>query len=204
MVLMDMQMPELDGVGATHEIRRLLDGRPLPIIALTANVLPGERERCLAEGMDDYLGKPFKPHELFAAVEGWRLPPSAQEPDPPGLVAPVDLEGFRSALREGGVEEVFEDIIAEFLKDAPGRMAAVEEAAATEDVAAIARSAHAFKSAAGTIRATSLADILRQTEAAGHSGNLTGAIELLQTLRSAYAATFSYLEVKIVKGHTNA
>src|SRR6185503_13885731 len=117
-VLMDIQMPELDGVGATHEIRRLLDGRPLPIIALTANVLPGERERCLAEGMDDYLGKPFKPHELFAAVEGWRLPPSAQEPDQPGLVAPVDLDGFRSALREGGVEEVLEDIIADFLKDA--------------------------------------------------------------------------------------
>src|SRR6185503_1264324 len=160
-VLMDIQMPELDGVGATHEIRRLLDGRALPIIALTANLMTGERERCLAEGMDDYLGKPFKPHELFAAVEGWRLSPSAQEPDhpaeQPGLVSPVDLDGFRSALREGGVEEVLEDIIAEFLKDAPGRMAAVEDAAANGDVNAIERAAHAFKSAAGTIRATSLA-----------------------------------------------
>ena len=203
-VLMDIQMPELDGVGATHEIRRLLDGRALPIIALTANLMSGERERCLAEGMDDYLGKPFKPHELFAAVEGWRLPPSAQEPEPPDLVSPVDLEGFRSALREGGVEEVLEDIITEFLKDAPGRMAAVEEAAANEDVNGIERAAHAFKSAAGTIRATSLAEALRQTEAAGHSGNATVPIELLERLRSAYVATISYLELKIVEGHTNA
>jgi PAS domain S-box-containing protein len=203
-VLMDIQMPELDGIGATHEIRRLLDGRALPIIALTANLMSGERERCLAEGMDDYLGKPFKPHELFAAVEGWRLPPSAQEPDQPGLGSPVDLDGFRRALREGGVEEVLEDIIAEFVRDAPGRMAAVEEAAAKEDVQAIERAAHAFKSAAGTIRATSLAEALRLTEAAGHSGNATVPIELLERLRSAYVATMSYLELKSVEGHTNA
>jgi CheY-like chemotaxis protein len=73
-VLMDQQMPELDGAGATREIRELEGGKSLPIIALTADVMPGERERCLAQGMNDYLGKPFKSHELFAMIEGWGQP----------------------------------------------------------------------------------------------------------------------------------
>jgi PAS domain S-box-containing protein len=203
-VLMDLQMPVLDGVGATHEIRRLPDGGALPIIALTANVMAGERERCLAAGMDDYLGKPFKAHELFGAVEGWRVPPAAEERVQPDRVSPVDLAGFRSALREGGVEEALDDIITQFINDAPGRLAALEEAAATEDANAIARAAHAFKSAAGTIRAISLEEALRQTEAAGKSGNAQGAIALLQIVRSEYAATMSYLELNIGGRHTNA
>jgi signal transduction histidine kinase/CheY-like chemotaxis protein len=78
-VLMDMQMPVLDGLGATREIRQFLDGRSLPIIALTANVLAGERELCLAAGMNDYLGKPFKAHDLFAVLEGWSPPAEAAE-----------------------------------------------------------------------------------------------------------------------------
>src|SRR6266852_2300334 len=70
LVLMDIQMPEMDGFEATEKIRALPQGRTLPIIALTAHALSGERERCLARGMTGYLAKPFKAHDLFAAVEG--------------------------------------------------------------------------------------------------------------------------------------
>ncbi|MBI2073720.1 MAG: response regulator [Gemmatimonadetes bacterium] len=70
-VLMDIQMPELDGLEATREIRALPKGRDLPIIACTAHAMVGERERCLAAGMTGHLAKPFKPVDLFAAVEGW-------------------------------------------------------------------------------------------------------------------------------------
>jgi two-component system, sensor histidine kinase and response regulator len=199
-VLMDIQMPELDGFGATREIRRLLEGRALPIIALTANVMTGERERCLAEGMDDYLGKPFKAHELFAAVEGWRIAPSTHESDEAVVALPVDLDGFRSALREGGVEEALDGIIAQFIQDAPGRLAAVEEAVANDDAGAIERAAHAFKSSTGTIRATSLTEALRQTEAAAKSHETENAAELLQRVRSEYVATMSYLEFRTVGG----
>src|SRR6266566_1043460 len=69
-ILMDIQMPEMDGFEATEMIRGLPQGRTLPIIALTAHALSGERERCLARGMSGYLAKPFKAHDLFAAVEG--------------------------------------------------------------------------------------------------------------------------------------
>src|SRR5437016_14589604 len=70
LVLMDIQMPEMDGFEATQHIRALPQGGKLPIIALTAHALRGERERCLERGMTGYLAKPFKTHELFAVVEG--------------------------------------------------------------------------------------------------------------------------------------
>ncbi|MEO8257565.1 MAG: response regulator [Acidobacteriota bacterium] len=202
-VLMDLQMPELDGHGATREIRRLLNGRALPIIAVTANVLAGERARCLASGMDDYLAKPFRAPQLYAMVEGW-VPGPAALPDQTAVLVPVDLEEFLTVLREGGIEEAMDDIISEFIKDAPLRLAAIEEAAAKKDCKAIERAAHAFKSAAGTIRATGLAAVLRETEAAGKSGDLTGAIALLQQVRFEYAAAMAYLDARIVGGHANA
>src|SRR6266568_6698903 len=81
-VLMDIQMPEMDGFGATERIRALPQGRTLPIIALTAHALSGERERCLAHGMSGYLAKPFKAHDLFTAVES-RGPAGTETSAPP-------------------------------------------------------------------------------------------------------------------------
>src|SRR5204862_3543861 len=85
LVLMDIQMPEMDGFEATQRIRALPQGGTLPIIALTAHALSGERERCLARGMTGYLAKPFKAHELFAAVEGHGGARASQ----PGTVPPA-------------------------------------------------------------------------------------------------------------------
>jgi len=193
-VLMDMHMPEMDGVAATKEIRLWLDGRPLPIIACTANVMSGEQERCLAAGMDAYLGKPFRAHELFAAVEGWeQAPEAAAEPMPAPPGAAVDLEGFRAGLREAGVEDVADEVLATFASEAPGRIAALETAAAAGDAAIVGKAAHAYKSAAGTIHATDLAELLRQTEAAGKANDLGAINDLLPRVRRAHDATVSYL-----------
>src|SRR2546430_3730925 len=101
-VLMDIQMPEMDGFEATAKIRALPQGRTLPIIALTAHALSGERERCLERGMSGYLAKPFKAHDLFAAVEG-RGPQAADSgvaPSPAG-----DLVAFRRTMEEAGAGE---------------------------------------------------------------------------------------------------
>src|SRR2546422_5956491 len=94
-VLMDIQMPEMDGFEATAKIRALPQGRTLPIIALTAHALSGERERCLERGMSGYLAKPFKAHELFAVVEG--RGPDGAEPGPTAS-PPVDVEAFRRTM----------------------------------------------------------------------------------------------------------
>jgi len=147
-VLMDIQMPEMDGFEATHAIRALPKGKDLPIIGLTAHALSGERERCLSHGMSDYLAKPFKAHELFALVEGTAGPRTVTEPVPETLAPPVDLEGFRMTLREAGAEQALYSIIDTFVRQAPDRLAALAGAVAGGTGDAIAKAAHVYRGAA--------------------------------------------------------
>src|SRR5213595_943433 len=144
-VLMDIQMPEMDGFEATAKIRALTQGRTLPIIALTAHALSGERERCLERGMSGYLAKPFKAHDLFAAVEG-RV---AQAPDTEAASSPaVDLASFRRTMEEAGAAEAVDGILETFVATLPQRLEALVAAAESTDAEPLQRAAHAFKSAA--------------------------------------------------------
>jgi CheY-like chemotaxis protein len=68
---MDMQMPEMDGLAATREIRKRLNGKPLTIIAMTANAFDTDQENCIAAGMDDFLSKPCRPDDLYACLLDW-------------------------------------------------------------------------------------------------------------------------------------
>src|SRR6266480_16530 len=141
-VLMDIQMPELDGFEATHAIRALPKGKDLPIIGLTAHALSGERERCLSHGMTEYLAKPFKAHELFGMVERTvERPASAPVAPPPDLAPPVDLEGFRTTLREAGAEQALYSIVDTFVRQAPDRLAALAGAVAGGNGVEIAKAA---------------------------------------------------------------
>src|SRR5881628_461319 len=148
-VLMDIQMPEMDGFEATQAIRATPRGAQLPIIALTAHALSGERERCLSHGMTEYLAKPFKAHELFGMVERTvERPASAPVAPPPDLAPPVDLEGFRTTLREAGAEQALYSIVDTFVRQAPDRLAALAGAVAGGDGAEIAKAAHVYRGAA--------------------------------------------------------
>lgn len=165
-VLMDIQMPEMDGFTATQRIRALPQGRSLPIIALTAHALSGERERCLAQGMSGYLAKPFKAHDLFSVVED-RLTPAAPPPLPP-----VDLAAFVRTMREAGAEASVDGILAAFIEAVPGQLAALVAAAGGTEAERIAFAAHALKSAAVTIGARPLAALLQDVEAAARDGDV--------------------------------
>jgi len=189
-ILMDIQMPEMDGFEATEQIRGLPQGRSLPIIALTAHALSGERERCLARGMSGYLAKPFKAHDLFAAVEGR----GAQPADTAATRSPaVDLAAFRRTMEEAGAADAVDGILETFVATLPQRLEALVAAAGGTETEPLHRAAHAFKSAAGTIGAGHLAALLEEMERAAQGGDLAGARDKLEHVRGEAQAALDYI-----------
>src|SRR5438128_395999 len=196
-VLMDIQMPELDGFAATAGIRALPEGRLLPIIALTAHALSGERERCLERGMTGYVAKPFKAHDLFAAIEG-RTAPTTDSADSPA--PPVDLAAFRRTMQEAGAEEAVAGILATFASSLPQRLEALAEATGGQDPEPIQRAAHAFKSAAATIGARRLAQLLEEMEASARGGDVVRAQSALQEVRSEALIVLDHVRMAVDGG----
>lgn len=193
LVLMDIQMPELDGFGATQAIRASPGGKGQRIVALTAHAANDERDRCLAGGMDAYLSKPFKAHQLYAVVEGWAevQPPAA--PAPELETSSVDLEGFRRTMREAGAEEAVDAILDVFVKDTPERVRALATAVAEGNAAEVAHAAHAFKSAAGGIHALALAEELAAIESAGQTGDVGRARKGVELVKRMADGVLAYL-----------
>ncbi|HET8712672.1 MAG TPA: response regulator [Gemmatimonadales bacterium] len=180
-ILMDIQMPEMDGFEATAAIRAMDKGKTIPIIGLTAHALSGERERCISKGMSDYLAKPFKAHELFGLVEGSA---DGKKPEPAapaaGAAPPVDLEGFRMTLREAGAEQALYSIVDTFVRQGPDRLAALAAAATNGSGAEIAKAAHVFRGAAATIGARELAELLERVETSARAGDVEAAKETFE------------------------
>jgi CheY-like chemotaxis protein len=196
LVLMDIEMPEMDGIAATGAIRQDPAFAELPIIAMTAHAAGGEEECYREAGMTDYLTKPFKPQDLVRLVEGIAATTPAARVSveirrPP---APVAIEEFRRSLREAGIEETTGAILAVFREDTPRRMADLEAAGDTGDASDIRMAAHAFKSAAATIRALNLAELLQQAESAAEAGERSHATELIPQIREEYGAVMEFLE----------
>src|SRR5262249_50755006 len=144
------QMPEMDGFAACAEIRRREGtARHTPIIAVTANAMQGDRERCLAAGMDDYIPKPFRIDELQTLLRRWTAPDGTESiPCPPDSDAvtlrdnPIDESVlFAQFPRAGALAEV----IALFREEAPQRLTALREAIERGDARALQRAAHTLK-----------------------------------------------------------
>jgi PAS domain S-box-containing protein len=164
LVLMDMQMPVMDGVTATREMRKLPQLSRLRIVAMTANALPRDRELCLAAGMDDFVAKPIAPDELMRVLLRW-IPPRASATVPMPLAAMpqvriVDdvqaLDTTSGLRRMMGKRKLYAQMLQRFVDGQHDAAVQVREALAAGDWAGAERCAHTVKGVAATIGATQL------------------------------------------------
>jgi PAS domain S-box-containing protein len=181
-VLMDVQMPEMDGLEATARIRaaEAASGRHLPVIAMTAYAMKGDKERCLAAGMDGYVAKPVRPQELYAALDAVLPARPAAAPGPPApptapAASPVDWAAALEHL--GGDPGLLRDLIGLFLAEYPEWLAQARRAAAAGDAAALKRAAHNLKGSMAHFGAHEAFEAARKLEIMGRDGILGGAVE---------------------------
>jgi CheY-like chemotaxis protein/HPt (histidine-containing phosphotransfer) domain-containing protein len=208
LVLMDCQMPELDGFATTAEIRRreAAAGRsPRPVLALTANAMEGDRERCIEAGMDDYLSKPFT-REALAAMLGRYLRPApagahpavARPAEPPAASVPgvggeppvIDTQALKPiiALARPGRPSPLVKVISLYLDAWPEQNEKLRLAVTTADAEAMWKVAHALKSSSAIVGALGLSSIFKHLEALGRSGTTAGANEAFAEIERLFPA----------------
>ncbi|MDF2177797.1 PAS domain S-box protein [Aliiglaciecola sp. CAU 1673] len=179
LVLMDIQMPVLDGYGATREIRTNLGLTDLPIVAMTANAMVSDREAAFAVGMNDHIGKPFELAHLisvirkhvFADAEQKAPEPIKSEASPPTAIQPTQTQGteplldYRDAmLRFGGSEQVFQRATQSFLRDAPPLMLSLPSSWVPELVPQAVAALHSLKGMSATLGAKAVAVLCADLE----------------------------------------
>lgn len=204
LVLMDVQMPEMDGIEATKRIRRMekeergdlpATGVRLPIIALTANAMRGDREKCIEAGMDDYISKPFKSADLLRAIE--KAVEMGEESPPDGMVGGLSIAGsFRENAfdwyhlvdRLGRQEEFARKLVSIFLDEAPRLIQNLKESLNTGDPFSMTKSAHALKGASANAGAIALSETARVIEKIVHEGRIDEIHDYTGILDEAFAA----------------
>ncbi len=175
LVLMDCQMPEMDGFTATEELRRReADRKHTPVVAMTANAMSGDKERCLAAGMDDYISKPVRPEALRAAIGKWDV-----DFDPEPLQNLRDMAGPEDAA-------MVEQVVSEYLKSASANLAKIKEAYSSGNAKLLQDSAHSLKGASGNVGAKTLQKIAAHLESVARSGRLEGGAELISALETEF------------------
>jgi len=235
LVLMDCQMPVMDGFEATRVIRHAENcdgpGIRLPIVALTADVVEGDREQCLAAGMDDYLAKPFTQGELRSVLEKWLLPrpdvakrahPAAGDEKPPkgretaemrvscspqavSEVPPIDHRALMNiaALQRPGSPPILAKVISMYFKSSSELLEKLRKALKQRDADATRKAAHALKSSSANLGASQLASLSKELEEAGRSNSMEETGPLLDRINTEHGRVVAVLEGELA-GVANA
>ncbi|HLE69858.1 MAG TPA: response regulator, partial [Vicinamibacteria bacterium] len=182
-ILMDVQMPIMDGFEATAAIRRKESGASsrIPIIALTAHAMKGDRERCLAVGMDDYIAKPFKTDDLIRAVEERAETASGEAEE---ATEPQVLNSEMLLERVDGDRELAKELVKVFFQEAPNLLRAIREGLQAADAGSVGKAAHRLKGTLSTLGADAAVEPARRLEVLSWERNLElakGALHELET-----------------------
>lgn len=203
LVLMDIAMPGMDGFEATKRIRKLSgDISSIPIIAMTANVMQGDREKCLSFGMNDYLEKPINKDALFRVLEHW-VPESTVEISNqyPEQIPDEDIlvdERVLKQLEQDTSPELVPEMVEIFVRETRVRLGIVNQACHESDSTRLQQEAHVLKSSAGTYGALRLQALAKKVELLCKEGQVTEAINTAQNLLSTGWESLSKLEAFVL------
>ncbi len=211
LILMDVQMPVLDGLEATRRIRAEFPPERQPrIVALTANVLPEQREACLAAGMDDFVQKPVGLAELREALSrcagpsGGAAPaqtpqaveaPAAEPPSGSPLLDAARLDSLRQ-LGETAGKPIVQTLVDTYLAETSRRLAQMRESVDREDAADLAFVAHSLKGISAQLGVVQVAEVSARLEKVGREGQLAAAAALLAELERAFERAVPLLELE--------
>jgi len=209
-IIMDCQMPEMDGYEVTKRIRQsgsdsYIHLRSAPyIIALTANAMRGDRERCLSLGMNDYLTKPLHVRDLESVLQRalLRIQPASVAPVPmpekplPDLLDRTVINGLKE-LREPGQPDPLRELIELFFRDAEPRLKQMEEAATAGDMARLGAAAHTLKGSASNLGAKRLSALCASLEKQGKAGDATNVTSTLGEVKGEFAAVRELLQQEL-------
>jgi CheY-like chemotaxis protein/HPt (histidine-containing phosphotransfer) domain-containing protein len=228
-VLMDIQMPVMDGYTATHRIRELElkaqqvklnkndsedlsdseiqllahSGR-IPIIAMTAHAMKGDREKCIAAGMDDYTPKPINPEELLEKIEKWtrveqnvsspeaEIQKERMQPETSEETQPLDLEN--ALERAMGDKDFLKMLLGGFIQELPDQIESLKVAVAGTDMVALTEHAHKLKGAAANLSAYGVSSAAKSLEDIGRSQNMDKANQILEVLLNESKRLTEYIE----------
>ena len=202
LIFMDCEMPEMDGYAATAEIRRREDGgRRIPIVAMTAHAMEGDREQCLAAGMDDYITKPVSPAAIGAVVRRWVRTPGARNAAAPAETQPAALDAARIAQLRAtlgrGDGAQFRRLVETFLGDTGVRLGELRQCLNRKDAAMVRRLAHTLRGSClslGALRMTEVASALERVSAQGDGAAASLVDQLEAEFRRAESALVTLLE----------
>jgi two-component system, sensor histidine kinase and response regulator len=185
LVFMDVQMPEMDGLAATVAIREseTNNGTHLPIFAMTAHAMTGDRERCLEAGMDGYITKPVRFSDIEQTLSGFESAP----PTPAPPAEPASWNKAEALGRIEGDEDLLQEMCQIFLENSPKLLGELQQAVAAGDAGGVARAAHSLKGESSYLSASGTSRAARQLEEMGRNQDLSDASDTLAVLEKEVA-----------------
>jgi CheY-like chemotaxis protein len=209
LILMDVMMPEMDGMEATRVLRKRQKNPAyknyqsrIVIVAVTAHAMQGDREKCIAAGMDDYLSKPVRPKDVRDMVERWggkitpeiKTPPVKEVPSPVEAGTPVDMDRILD-LTDGN-DDSLRELVEMYLKQTTKQFEQMQTAIHSNDADTLRRVAHSCAGASATLGMTHLLPCLRELEKLGAAGTVAGGNEIFETAMHEYRRIGEFLKTR--------